>query len=228
MTPDPLSLAPSPFHPAGRIDDTAAAQRHTEALAARGTLRSYRRGMLLIQEGDVGSTLYIVRSGRLRAFAADPKGKEITLGLYGAGEYVGEMALDGGPRSANVETLEPTTCAVVTREDLLAYIAEEPGFALEMMARLIRRARLATESTRSLALIDVYGRARRLLEELAGPPAADGSRTLAERITHQQIANHLACSREMVSKLMKDLEIGGYVGKREQRIVLLKGLPARW
>ena len=206
----------------------AAASRHTEALAARGSLRSFRRGMLLIQEGDFGSTLYIVRSGRLRAFAADPKGKEITLGLYGPGEYVGEMALDGGPRSANVETLETTSCAVITRETLLAYIAEEPDFALEMMARLIRRARQATESTRSLALIDVYGRFKRLLEQLSEPPAADGTRMLHERITHQQIANHLACSREMVSRLMKDLEVGGYVTKRDGRIVLAKELPARW
>lgn len=206
----------------------AIAQAHTEALAARGTERTFRRGLLLIQEGDLGNTLYIVRSGRLRAFAADPNGKEITLGVYGAGEYVGEMSLDGGPRSANVETLETSVCSVVTRETLLAYIAEEPVFALEMMARLIRRARLATESTRSLALIDVYGRAKRLLEQLAGPPAADGSRLLADRITHREIASHLACSREMISKLMKDLEIGGYVAKRDQRIVLLKALPSRW
>jgi CRP/FNR family transcriptional regulator, cyclic AMP receptor protein len=207
----------------------AGTSRHTEALAARGTLRNFRRGMLLIQEGDIGSTLYIVRSGRLRAFAADPKGKEITLGLYGPGEYVGEMSLDGGPRSANVETLEPTACAVITRDTLLAYIAEEPDFALEMMARLIRRARLATESTRSLALIDVYGRFKRLLEQLSEPANPDdGSRILRERITHQQIANHLACSREMVSRLMKDLEVGGYVGKQEGRIVLLRDLPARW
>jgi len=205
-----------------------AGSRHTEALAARGTLRNFRRGTLLIQEGDFGSTLYIVRSGRLRAFAADPKGKEITLGLYGPGEYVGEMSLDGGPRSANVETLESTTCAVITREALLSYIAQEPDFALEMMARLIRRARLATESTTSLALIDVYGRFKRLLEQLSEPPAADGSRVLRERITHQQIANHLACSREMVSRLMKDLEVGGYVGKQDGRIVLLRDLPARW
>ena len=138
------------------------------------------------------------------------------------------MSLDGGPRSANVETLEPTTCAVITRETLLGYIAEEPAFALEMMALLIRRARLATESTRSLALIDVYGRAKRLLEQEAGPPTADGTRVLQERMTHQQIASHLACSREMVSRLMKDLEIGGYVTKRDQHIVLLKPLPSRW
>ena len=201
---------------------------HTAALAARGTLRSYRRGLLLIQEGDHGNTLYIVRSGRLRAFATDGQGKEITLGVYGAGEYVGEMSLDGGPRSANVETLEATTCAVVTRETLLGYIAEHPDYALEMMGRLIRRARLATESASSLALIDVYGRMTRLLDQLASPPAADGTRTVEERLTHRELASHLACSREMVTRLMRDLETGGYLAVREKRIVLLKGLPARW
>jgi CRP/FNR family cyclic AMP-dependent transcriptional regulator len=217
----PLAAAAAPLSDAGEAP-------HVEALAARGNLRTFRRGVVLIQEGDLGDTLYLVRSGRLRAYAAHPNGKEITLGIYGAGEYVGEMSLDGGPRSANVETLEPTTCAVISRATLLAYIAEHPDFALEMMGRLIRRARLATESASSLALIDVYGRMTRLLDQLAGPAAADGTRTIAERLTHQQVANHLACSREMVTRLMKDLETGGYVEIRERRIVLLKGLPARW
>ncbi len=197
-------------------------------LAAQGTVRSFRKHVVLIQEGDVGDTLYIVQTGRLRAYAADASGKEITLGIYGAGEYVGEMSLDGGPRSANVETLEPTTCAVVTRAALLAYIAAHPEFALEMMARLIRRARLATESARSLALIDVYGRMSLLLDKLASPPVGDGTRTIPERLTHQQIASHLACSREMVSRLLRDLQAGGYVEIRERRLVLLKGLPTRW
>jgi CRP/FNR family cyclic AMP-dependent transcriptional regulator len=201
---------------------------HADALAARGNLRSFRRGAILIQEGDTGDTLYMVRSGRLRAYAAHPNGKEITLGIYGAGEYVGEMSLDGGPRSANVETLDATTCAVISRATLLSYIAEHPDFALEVMARLIRRARLATQSASSLALIDVFGRMTRLLDQLAGPPAADGTRALQERLTHREIASHLACSREMVTRLMGDLEAGGYVGKREARIVLLRRLPARW
>ena len=159
---------------------------------------------------------------------ADTHGKEITLGIYGAGEYVGEMSLDGGPRSANVETLEATTCAVVSRAALLAYIAQHPEFALQMMARLIRRARLATDSARSLALIDVYGRMSRLLDQLASPPQADGKRIIAERLTHQHIASHLACSREMVSRLLRDLQAGGYVEMRERRLVLLKALPQRW
>ena len=201
---------------------------HLERLAARGAERRYRRGTLIIQEGERGDTLYVVRSGRLRAFLSDASGKELTLGLYGVGEYVGEMSLDGGSRSASVEAFETTVCAVITRDVLLGYIAEQPDFALVLMAKLIRRARLATENARAVALIDVYGRLTRLLDQLAGPADAQGERVLGERMTHQQIANHLACSREMVSRLMKDLETGGYITLRDKRLVLLKTLPARW
>ena len=201
---------------------------HIEALAAMGVPRRYRRGALLIQEGETGDTLYIVLSGRLRAFLSGDNGKELTLGTYGPLEYVGEMSLDGGPRSANVEASEASTCAVISRATLLAYIADHPEFALELMARLIRRARLATESARSVALIDVYGRLVRLLNQLADEPNAQGERALRERITHQELSQHLACSREMVSRLIKDLETGGYLQTRERWIWLLKPLPARW
>ncbi|MBW0171220.1 MAG: Crp/Fnr family transcriptional regulator [Hydrogenophaga sp.] len=201
---------------------------HIEALADLGMARKYRRGALLIQEGETGDTLYIVLQGRLRAFVSDNQGRELTLGMYGPLEYVGEMSLDGGPRSANVEAAEASTCAVVTRATLLDYIAAHPEFALELMARLIRRARLATDSARSVALIDVYGRLVRLLNELARSPNEQGERPLKERLTHQQMAQHLACSREMVSRLLKDLETGGYIAVRERWIVLRKPLPARW
>lgn len=202
--------------------------QHIEALAVLGVQRRYRRGTLLIQEGETGDTLYIVLQGRLRAYLADTSGKELTLGLYGPLEYVGEMSLDGGPRSANVEALESSLCSVVTRDALLAYIASHPEFALELIGRLIRRARLATESARGVALLDVYGRLVRLLNQLACEPDPEGVRVLRERITHQAIAQHLACSREMVSRLMRDLETGGYVAVRERWIWLLKPLPARW
>ncbi|MBL0918127.1 MAG: Crp/Fnr family transcriptional regulator [Hydrogenophaga sp.] len=201
---------------------------HIEALAAQGVHRHYRRGALLIQEGDTGDTLFIVLKGRLRAFVADASGRELTLGLYGPLEYVGEMSLDGGPRSANVEAVDATTCSVITRQTLLGYIADHPEFALELMARVIRRARLATDSARSVALIDVYGRLVKLLNDWAREPDETGERPLREKVTHQQIAQHLACSREMVSRLLKDLETGGFIAVRERWIWLVKPLPARW
>ncbi len=201
---------------------------HIQALAALGVQRRYRNGALLIQEGESGDTIYIVLQGRLRAFLGDGNGKELTLGFYGPLEYVGEMSLDGGPRSANVEAVDATTCSVISRAVLLNYIAQHPQVALELMARLIRRARLATESAGNVALIDVYGRLVRLLNQLAQEPEASGERRLSERLTHQELAQHLACSREMVSRLLKDLETGGYIAVRERWIWLLKALPARW
>ncbi|MBN8747080.1 cAMP-activated global transcriptional regulator CRP [Xylophilus ampelinus] len=196
-------------------------------LAARGVQRRFRTRALLIQEGERGDTIYIVLSGRLRAFVSDSRGREVTLSHHGPGEYVGEMSLDGGTRSASVEAVEPTVCVVVTRDSALRHIAEDPEFTRGLIERLIRRARLATESARSMALLDVYSRLRRVLEERAAP-GPDGTPSIAERLTHQALASEIGCSREMVSRLLKDLETGGYLAVRERRLTILRSLPARW
>jgi len=196
-------------------------------LVSRGETRKYRKGMLLIQEGDHGDTLFIILSGRMRAFSSGENDREITYGVYGAGEYIGEMSLDGGPRSASVITVETTTCSVIARRTLERFIAERPEFAFELLAKVIRRARVATLNARQLALEDVYGRLKLLLTSLA-VLQADGSLRVPERLTHQEMASRLGCSREMVSRLMKDLERGGYVAQQDSRYMLLRPLPQRW
>ena len=197
------------------------------ALVALGETRRYRKGTLLIQEGDFGDTIFIILSGRMRVFSSGDNDREITYGVYGSGEYIGEMSLDGGPRSASVITVEACTCAVVSRRTLERFIAERPEFAFELLGKVIRRVRVATLNARQLALNDVYGRLKLLLVSLA-VLQADGTQRVAERLTHQEMANRLGCSREMVSRLMKDLERGGYVAVQDSRIVLLKALPQRW
>lgn len=196
-------------------------------LARRGELKRYRKGHRLIEEGELGDTLFVILSGRVRVFASGDKDREITYGTYAAGDYIGEMSLDGRPRSASVEALEACTCAIVTKQTLLRHIAEHPEFALDLLAKVIRRARAATLSTKQLALNDVYGRLVLLLNELA-VPQADGTRLIAERLTHREMANRLGCSREMVSRLMKDLEEGGFVVAANGHHHVLKALPARW
>lgn len=196
-------------------------------LAARGETRRYRKGTLLIQEGDFGDTLFIILDGRLRTFSAGDNDREITYGIYGPGEYIGEISLDGGPRSASVITLQTSTCAVVGRRTLERFITERPEFAFELLAKVIRRARSATLSARQLALNDVYGRLKALLVSLA-VAQADGTQRVADRLTHLEMSHRLGCSREMVSRLLKDLERGGYVTVQDQRFVLMKALPARW
>jgi len=192
------------------------------ALAARGVARNYRRGTLLIEEGSQGDAIYLVLSGSLRVYGCDARGREVTYGIYGAGEYVGEMSLDGGARSASVITEQNSRCVMLTRASLLAHISEHPEFAFELLTKVIRRARAATLSTKQLALNDVYGRLKALLETAT-------LTTDEVQLTHQAMAQRLGCSREMVSKLVKDLELGGYLMRVSNgRYRKLRALPARW
>ncbi len=198
-----------------------------QALVARGEMRRYRKGTLIIQEGDVGDTLFVILSGRLRSFSTGANDREITFGVYGPGEYLGEMSLDGGPRACHCITLETSSCAVITRRTLEAFVAERPEFAFELISKVIRRARAATFSARQLALNDVYGRLKLLLESLARTQP-DGTWLVEEHLTHREMANRLGCSREMVSRLMKDLERGQHVEPVKAGLRLRRALPSRW
>lgn len=196
-------------------------------LAAKGLIRRYKAHTILIEEGDRGSTVFVVLTGRLRIYCSDYSGHEITLALYGPGEYVGEMSLDGGARSASVATETDCACAVVTGQTLRQHLAQDPAFAMELIQRLIRRARLATDSARSLALLGAYARFAKLFDELA-VRRPDGTRLIAQHMTHQHIAQRVGCSREMISILLKDLVNGGYLCLQQRQYVLLKNLPERW
>lgn len=196
-------------------------------LAARGILRSYRKSTVILNEGEPGDSLYVLLQGQVKVYATDENGREITYGMISAGDYFGEMSLDGGPRSASVMSVEPTLCSLLTRHAVQQHLADEPGFAMELVAQVIRRARSATETARQMALLDVYGRVIHTLESQQGPGSKLGPVQLTQ-ITHQQIASRVGASREMVSRLLKDLEKGGYVELGIKRITLKKKLPARW
>jgi CRP/FNR family cyclic AMP-dependent transcriptional regulator len=196
-------------------------------IARRGGLRSYPAQSILINEGDSSDALFIVLSGRVKVYSNNAEGKEIVITTHGAGEYVGELALDGGVRSASVMTLESTTCSVVSGANLREFVAEHPDFALHLIHKLIRSVRQATESVKSLALEDVYERVVRLLGELSDP-IEGGQRQIRERLTQQDIADRVGASREMVSRIFKDLATGGYLDVVSGRIVIVRKLPAAW
>jgi CRP/FNR family cyclic AMP-dependent transcriptional regulator len=205
----------------------AALSPSLRALALRGSFRSYRKNSVIINEGEIGDSLFVLLEGRVKVYSTDADGREITYNVVEAGDYFAEMWLDGGPRSASVMTLEPAVCSVVGRTALRDHLAEEPEFALELVSQVIRRARAATETARNMALLDVYGRVIATLESQKGPASPDNPVVLTQ-ITHQQLASRVGASREMVSRLLKDLEKGGYVELGVKRITLKKKLPARW
>lgn len=200
-----------------------------QVLADLGVQRSYRKGAVIVNEGEIGDTLYILIQGRVRVYSACTSGKEITLGTILAGDFFGEMSLDGGSRSATVEALEPCLCAAVPNAHVLAFIRESSDFAISILQTTIVRARAATQAARDMALLDVYGRLAQTLNHLAKVTEQDNApKTIDPIVTHAELAAHIGASREMVSKLMKDLERGGYLQVTTRQITLLKKLPAKW
>jgi CRP/FNR family cyclic AMP-dependent transcriptional regulator len=198
-----------------------------EAIHQRGNVRSYPANAILINEGDTHESLYIVLNGRVKAYAAGEKGREVVLHELGPGEYFGELSLDGEPRSVSVKTLEPTTCCVVQGAELRDFLGHHPDFALHLTHKLIGMVRRLTEQVKSLALQDVYGRVVRVLMELSEPEG--DHRVIRTRLTQQDIADRVGSSREMVNRIMKELTVGGYVVVREDKqLALLKKLPAAW
>jgi CRP/FNR family cyclic AMP-dependent transcriptional regulator len=196
-------------------------------LARLGSIRRYRKNAVIIHEGELGDSTYILMQGSVRVYSNDATGREITFAVVRSGDYFAEMWLDGGPRSASVVTLEPCVCSVVGRDELRQHLEQHPAFALDLVARVVRRAREATRQARDLALKDVYGRVVMALEGQCGPGAAGEPVTIAP-ITHQGIASSVGASREMVSRLLKELEKGGYVSLGVKQITLNRKLPARY
>lgn len=204
----------------------AIADPFVRELAALGRVRNYPRHTVFITEGDSSDSVFVVLSGKVKIFISDTEGHEMILDTQGPGDYVGEMALDGKPRSASVMTLEASSFSVVSREPLLDAIRKNPDFALKIISRIIDRARLATNSVKDLALLDVYGRVARLLLNMA--VEKDGKLVIPEKLTQQEIAERVGASRDMVSRIFRDLTAGGYITVEHRFITINKRPPARW
>jgi CRP/FNR family transcriptional regulator, cyclic AMP receptor protein len=196
-------------------------------LAIRGALRSYPAGTYIIKEGEKGDSLFVILRGKVKVFVSDRDGRDMVLDFHGPGDYIGEMALDGKPRSASVAAVEPTTCSIVTRDALRSAIAANPDVAMTLIATLIERARTATDNVKNLALMDVYGRVARLLLSIA-KEQPDGRLVVPERMTQQDIADRVGSSRDMVSRIFKDLAAGGYVTVADRQITIHRKPPPRW
>jgi CRP/FNR family transcriptional regulator, cyclic AMP receptor protein len=199
-----------------------------EKLAEAGVKRSYKKKSIIISEGDSGDTVFILLEGSVRIFGQDAQGREVTYGHIDAPSYFGEMSLDGGPRSASIEATSACQCAVVTRERVKTELATNPELAFELITKITSRARAATDTVRSMALKDAYGRLREVLEELAGEPDEQGHRKIKAGTTHASLSLRIGTSREMVSKILRDLEEGDYLATNKRELHIKKKLPTKW
>jgi CRP/FNR family transcriptional regulator, cyclic AMP receptor protein len=201
-------------------------QQEVDDIAEHAVIRTFPRHAIIINEGDDSDSVYFIVSGLVKVFLADNDGNEVIMATLKAGEYFGEMAMEPGFRSASVMAIEPVSLAVVRMQEFRSFLRTHPDFVFALIGKLIRRARLVTRNLKGLALLDVYGRLTQLLNDLA--EAIDGKRIIVEPLTQQQMASRIGCSREMVSKILKDLTAGGYVEITRKSIEIKRTLPASW
>jgi CRP/FNR family transcriptional regulator, cyclic AMP receptor protein len=183
------------------------------------TRKSAPRSTTIMAGGDPTDSLYIVLSGRLKVMMSDAEGKEVILSILGPGEFFGEMGLiDDEPRSASVVTIESCELLSIAKRDFKKCMADNFEMSQAVMRGLVKRLREADRKIGSLALLDVYGRVARLLLDMA--ENVDGEKVVTKRLPKQDIAKMIGASREMVSRVMKDLQTGGYIEMRGSTIVL--------
>jgi CRP/FNR family transcriptional regulator, cyclic AMP receptor protein len=186
-----------------------------QTIAESVTKQRFRRGESIVEAGKKANALYIILNGRAHVVAADTRGREAILANLKQGDYIGEMSLiDNQPHSASVRAEVQTDVLVLGRAQFARILPENAAMTYAIMKVLVQRLRQADRKMESLALMDVYGRVASALLELADV-AADGSAVIKDKVSRQNIAKTVGASREMVSRVMKDLEDKGYIESRE-------------
>ncbi len=181
--------------------------------------KRYPKQALVLQEGARGDSLYIIASGKVKVVLGDPDGKEVILSVLGAGDAIGELALiDDDPRSAGVLTMEASEFLILDKQSFRRFLEHHPAVAMNLLRILAARLRAADQMIGSLALMDVYGRVARTLTQLAEPLA--GKLVITGRYTQKDIANMVGASREMVSRIFRDLTASGLIRVEDGQIIV--------
>jgi CRP/FNR family cyclic AMP-dependent transcriptional regulator len=198
-----------------------------KTLQSHAKPKHYRKNTVIMEKGDESAALYVLVSGKVRVYVADDEGKEVVLNVCDEpGAHFGELALlRNTTRTASVMTLEDSQFLIISKQDFLKCLADHPQIALDIIGGLVDQVSALTERVSALALNDVYGRLAATLRDLA---REEDGRQITQAITQQELAQMIGASREMVSRIFKELKAGDYIRLEDKRIVINKKLPARW
>jgi len=192
-----------------------------QSIADSVVKRRFRRGEIIVEQGRKSNALFILLNGRARVLTADSRGREVILAVLTAGDYVGEMSLiDNEPHSATVRAEVQTDMLILGRAEFGRCLPENSSLSYAILRGLVARLRAADRQIESLALLDVYGRVARTLLDMAEED--NGIRLIRNKVSRQDMAKIVGASREMVSRVMKDLEERGMIETQENGSVLLK------
>ena len=184
------------------------------------SLRSIPRNGVVLRAGDRTDNVYFVLNGAFKVLVSDEEGREVILSIMGQGDLFGVMGvIDEHPRSATVQAAGGGQLVVIAKSDFHRCLADSFDVSLHIMRSLVQRLRSADRQIESLALLDVYGRVARLLLDM-GERAPDGELVVPKPPSRQDIAKMIGASREMVSRVMKDLQAQGLIEEVDGRMLL--------
>jgi CRP/FNR family cyclic AMP-dependent transcriptional regulator len=192
-----------------------------QAIAEGVVKRRYRRAEVIVEQGTKSNALFILLTGRARVVTADQRGREVILAVLQPGDYLGEMSLiDNEPHSATVRAEVQTDALVLGRAEFARCLPENSSLSYAVMRGLVARLRSADRQIESLALLDVYGRVARALLDMS----EDGAdfKMIRNKVSRQDLAKVVGASREMVSRVMKDLEERGFIETQENGSVHIR------
>src|SRR6478609_8404654 len=194
--------------------------RELDVVRAVATEKTYAKNAVVLTEGEMGDSLYMIQSGKVKVFIGDEDGREITLKMLGAGDFFGEMSMiDKQPRSASVTTIEGSTFLVLTHAAFEKCVEQSPRIGNMVMQVLATRVREADRKIGTLALMDVYGRVASTLLELS--VYTGGKLMVSEKLSQQDLANMVGASREMVNRILKDLSERGFISIESKSITII-------
>ena len=176
--------------------------------------RRYPAKSTLIYAGDDPDALYFVIAGSVSVIIEDQDGRELILAYLNAGDFFGEMGLFDGQdvRSAWVKAKEESEIAEISYTKFLKLVEEKPELLIKLAGQMAQRLNKTSKKVGDLAFLDVTGRVARALLDLSAEPAAmthpDGMQV---KVTRQELARIVGCSREMVGRVLKGLEEQGLI-----------------
>lgn len=188
-----------------------------EAVVAASRVRTFRRGQVVFTTGDPGDTLIVVIFGRLKVVVRSADGSELTLTIVGPGGMVGELSVaDGGPRSADAETLEECRLLLIPGETVRDICARVPAAAQALMSSIAAILRRLTEAASDLVFLDLPRRVAKVL--LNQPRGDDGMIRL--KLSQEELAHQVGSTRQSVNAALRGFERRGWIDVHDRAVTV--------
>ncbi len=198
--------------------------KYLEELSKIMLEKTYRKNQVIFDQGDLGNSLIIIKSGLVKISLVDSNNHEFIIKTFSVNDFFGEMSLlDGGPRSATATAVEDTQVLIIFRDNFIGLIKKNPSVALGMLTELSNRLRTTTENISNLTFFDAYGKVARCLLDLADKIGKREEAGLGMQLTlsRQELANMSGLSRETFARILKEFQIRGCLKVQGKKILIL-------